>query len=141
ILVQLGHLEKALPSQGGLPDSLYKKERERGIAPEWVEWVERWFMTTTRPSRSRSDMRRDLLRVGRWLAIYHPEVTTPAQFTRELAAELVAAANQMCVGDFSCENLNVPLKDPGKPWSAGRKHAFLGVLRRSFSDAQEWGWI
>lgn len=59
-------------------------------------------------------MRLDLLRTGRWLAIHHPEVTTPADFARELTAELVAAVNQMCIGDFSCEHLNVPLKEPGK---------------------------
>ncbi len=141
ILVHLGLLERPLPLLGGLPASTYKTERERGIAPEWVAWVESWFTTTTRPLHSRLDMRRDLLRVGRWLAVHHPEVRTPAQFTRELAAELVAAANQMCIGDFSCENLNVPLKDPGKPWSATRKHGFLGVLRRCLTDAQEWGWM
>jgi integrase len=141
ILVHLGFMTSPLPLLGGLPASTYKAERERGIAPEWIAWVERWFTTTTRPLHTRLDMRRDLLRVGRWLAVHHPEVTTPAQFTRELAAELVAAANQMCIGDFSCDNLNVPLIDPGKPWSATRKHAFLGVLRRCLTDAQEWGWM
>lgn len=141
ILVHLGLMTSPLPLHGGLPASTYKVERERGIAPNWVEWVERWFTTSTRPLPGRRDMRLDLLRLGRWLAVHHPEVTTPADFTRELAAEVVAAVNQMSIGDFSCENLNVPLKNPGKPWSATRKHGFLGVLRRSFSDAQEWGWI
>src|SRR5215467_5638352 len=41
ILVHLGLLEKPLPLAGGLPASTYKMERERGIAAEWVEWVER----------------------------------------------------------------------------------------------------
>jgi integrase len=141
ILVHLGLLESPLPLLGGLPASTYKTERERGIALEWVGWVERWFETSTRPRKERLNMRLDLLRTGRWLAVSHPEVTHPSQFTRELAAELVAAVNQMCIGDFSCENLNVPLKEPGKPWKASRKHAFLGVLRRSFSEAQEWGWM
>jgi len=134
-------LESPLPLLGGLPASTYKAERERGIAPAWVEWVDHWFETSTRPRKGRLNMRLDLLRTGRWLAVTHPEITHPSQFTRELAAELVAAVNQMCIGDFSCENLNVPLKDPGKPWKASRKHAFLGVLRRSFSEAQEWGWM
>ena len=141
ILVQLGLLERPLPLLGGLPQSRYQAERERGIAPAWIEWVDRWFITSTRPLPSRLDMRRDLFRLGRWLAVHHPEITTPVQFTRELAAEVVAATNQMRIGDFSCENLNVPLKNPGEPWSAVRKHGFLGVLRRCFSDAQEWGWI
>ena len=70
------------------------------------------------PLPHRRDMRLDLLRLGRWVAQHHPEVLTPADFTRELAAEVVAAVNQMTIGEFSCENLNVPLKHPGQPWSA-----------------------
>jgi integrase len=141
ILAHLGCLPSPLPLLGGLAASTYKAEREHGIAPSWVEWVERWFTTTTRPLPHRRDMRLDLLRLGRWLAQHHPEVTTPADFSRELAAEVVAAVNQMSIGDFSCENLNVPLKNPGKPWSATRKHGFLGVLRRCFSEAIDWGWM
>lgn len=141
ILVSLDILEQPLALHGGLPAEKYKMERERGIAPEWVEWVDRWFTTTTRPLRHRRDMRLDLLRMGRWLAAHHPEVLTPANFTRELAAEVVAAVNEMTVGDFSCEFLNVPLRNPGRPWSAGRKHGFLGVLRRCFNEAIDWGWI
>ncbi len=141
ILAHLGFLEKPLPLSGGLPASTYKRERERNIAPAWVEWVDRWFETSPRPRKERLSMRLDLLRLGRWLAQHHPEVTTPANFTRELAAEIVAAVNQMTIGDFSCENLNVPLKNPGKPWSAGRKHGFLGVLRRCFNEVIDWGWM
>ncbi len=141
ILVSLDILEQPLALHGGLPAEKYKMERERGIAPEWVEWVDRWFTTTTRPLRHRRDMRLDLLRMGRWLASHHPEVLTPADFTRELAAEVVAAVNEMTVGDFSCQFLNVPLRNPGRPWSAGRKHGFLGVLRRCFNEAIDWGWI
>ena len=141
ILVHLRLLEEALPLAGGLPASTYKEKREHNVAPEWVEWVERWFATTTRPPILRRDMRLDLLRLGRWLAQYHPEVTAPGGFTRELAADIVAAVNQMTIGDFSSESPNVPLKNPGKPWSANRKHGFLGVLRRFFSDAQDWGWV
>jgi integrase len=141
ILVHLGVLEKPLPHLGGLPPARYKEERERGIASAWVAWVERWVSTTTRPPRQQRDMRLDLLRLGRWLAHHHPEITAPVDFTRELIAEIVAAVNQMSIGDLSCENLNVPLKNPGKPWSATRKHGFLGVLRRFFTDVQEWGWM
>ena len=139
ILVHLGILETALPLLGGLPAKTFKEERERGIAPEWVEWVERWFATTTRPLPHRLDMGLDLLRMGRWLAQHHPEVTTPADFTRELAAEVVAAVNQMNIGDFSCENLNVPLKNPGKPWSAVRKHGFPGCASPLFQRGDRLG--
>jgi hypothetical protein len=82
ILVHLGLLESPLPLLGGLPASTYKAERERGIAPAWVEWVEHWFETSTRPRKERLNMRLDLLRTGRWLAVTHPEITHPSQFTR-----------------------------------------------------------
>ena len=141
ILVSLEILERPLALRGGLPAEKYKMERERGVAPAWVEWVERWFTTTTRPLPYRRDMRLDFLRLGRWLAQHHPEVLTPVDITRELAAEVVAAVNHMAIGDFSCEFLNVPLKHPGRPWSAGRKHGFLGVLRRCFSEMIDWGWM
>jgi integrase len=141
ILVQVGSMAKPLPLLGGLSAAHYKQERERGIAPPWVEWVERWYTTTPRPRFEKRSMRGDLLRLGRWLAVHHPEVATPADLTRELAAEVVAAVNQMAIGDFSCETLNFPLKNPGNPWSATRKHGFLGILRRSFTEAQEWGWM
>src|SRR5258708_12687916 len=129
ILVSLEILERPLALRGGLPAETYKMERERGIAPEWVEWVERWFTTTTRPLPHRRDMRLDLLRMGRWLAQHHPEVLTPANFTRELPAALVAPLNHLTIVNFTCENLNVPRKHPRRPWSAGRKHRVLGVLR------------
>jgi len=141
ILVSLKILERPLALRGGLPAEKYKVERERGITPAWVEWVDRWFTTTTRPLPHRRDMRLDLLRLGRWLAQHHPEVLTPADFTRELAAEVVAAVNEMTIGEFSCENLNIPLRNPGQPWSAVRKHGFLGVLRCAFNEAIDWGWI
>src|SRR6185437_9969956 len=102
--------------------------------------AERWFMTSTRPHTLRRNMHCDLLRVGRWLAVHHPEVTQPAHWTRELAAEFVAAVNTMCIGDY-CADLHVPLKNPGKPWSANRKHSILGVMRRVFSDFHDWGWL
>lgn len=141
MLVHLGLLKNPLPQRGGLPAATFKAARERGVAPDWVSWVERWFTTSPRPQKERRNMRLDLLRLGRWLAVTHPEVTTPAQFARELAAEVVAAVNQMRIGDFCCEQLHIPLKAVGEPWSAVRKHAFLGVLRRCFTEAQEWGWL
>ena len=72
ILVSLEILEHPLALRGGLSAEKYKVERERGIAPAWVEWVERWFTTTTRPLPHRRDMRLDLLRLGRWLAAAPP---------------------------------------------------------------------
>src|SRR5205814_2261432 len=59
--------------------------------PEWASWVARWRDTSTRQPRTRGHDYGSLLQVGRWLAATHPEVTSPERWTRELAAEDVAA--------------------------------------------------
>jgi hypothetical protein len=41
-------------------------------------------------------MRLDLLRLGRWLAQHHLEVLTPADFTRELAAQNCSGLDSTC---------------------------------------------
>jgi len=140
-LAYLDILPEPLPLTGGVSEVIYRAERERGIAAEWVAWVERWFTTSTRSEKTRRNMRLDLLRVGRWLAAHHPDITAPNQWTRELAAEFVAAVTQMRTGDFSCAPDNLFAMGRGKPFSARRVHSLLGVMRRSFVDAQEWGWI
>lgn len=140
ILVHCGWLEEALPLLGGVPDALYKAERERGIAAEWVAWVERWHATSVRSLKTRHNIRGDLLRVGRWLAAHRPDITAPDQWTRELAAEFVAAVDRMHGGDFTVAPY-VPVETQGQPFSPRRKHSLLSALRCSFGDAQEWGWI
>ncbi|WP_206062242.1 hypothetical protein [Nonomuraea basaltis] len=45
--------------------------RATGGAPEWEGWVDRWHATSTLTPRTRSGVRSNLLKVGRWLQAEH----------------------------------------------------------------------
>ena len=78
------------------------------------------------------------MRVGRWLAQNHPDITSPAQWTRDLAAQYVAAVQKLCVGDWTYQP---PAQQARKPLQAPSKVSFLACMRTFFRDCQSWGWI
>jgi hypothetical protein len=78
--------------------------------------------------------------VGRWLVAVHPDVRTPAEWTRELAAAYVAAVDRATVGQWA-RAAQFSANRVGQPLKAQAKHAQLGAIRTLFTDAQEWGWI
>jgi hypothetical protein len=41
-----------------------------------------------------------LLQAGRWLTEHHPDITSPAQWTRDLALEYVASVKQRKIGEL-----------------------------------------
>lgn len=85
-----------------------------GIAPEWVEWCLRWYRyADLAPHVKKSHLYR-LFRAGRWLAATHPDVTSPLGWTSKLAAEYVAAVEQMKTGDFGSPDYRKK-KMQGKP--------------------------
>ncbi len=111
-----------------------------GIAPEWVTLCQRWRATSTLARTTIQGLYYSLLKAGRWLAVTHPDVVSPAQWTRELAVEFVAAIDHMTVGEFS----TVPdhHRDRlGKPLSARAKAREIWDLRKFFQDCIAWGWI
>jgi len=107
------------------------------IAPEWCEWVERWRQTST--LETRRHIRLHLYKTGRWLAAMHPEIVSPAQWTRELAAEYVAAVARLRVGDYTARKMNA--SRVGQPLAPRSMATELSALRTLFWDCQEWGWI
>jgi len=102
--------------------------------------TERWEATAALTALSRAHTRDAILKAGRWLQSTHPEITTADGWTRELAAEYVAAVTRMKVGDYVARvaGLNDAL---GRPLSARSRNAYLNAMRRFFADAQEWDWI
>lgn len=107
-----------------------------GIAPEWVAWCQRWRETSPQPSRQATY--NELLLVGRWLAHTHPQISSPAQWTRQTALDYVAAVNQMQHGEWSLWP-DIPTR--GQPLSMSTKQNKLSIVRRFFTDCQEWEWL
>ena len=117
--------------------SAYTKDT---VADEWIGWVDRWRRTTTIGVRTRAEIYYHLMKVGRWLAQRHPDITAPAHWDQELAVEYVALVDRMCVGDWS-HHTNIPAHKRGKPLRPAAKAGHLTSIRRFFGDCQDWGWI
>jgi integrase len=110
------------------------------VEAEWLAWCRRWRDHST--LRTRDGMYYVLLKIGRWLQQCHLEVTSPAHWTYELAAEFVAVVDRMTIGDWA--DAHCRLRQPerlGQPLSANAKARQLGALRTFLHDCQEWGWI
>jgi integrase len=139
-LTALGFIEEPLKERIA-PQPFDRLRRTDGISKEWLDWIQRWRQTSTYAPRTRTSISNNLLRVGRWLAQMHPEIASPAQWTREIAAEFVAAVDRMKIGDWSSSaHLTIPHKI-GKPLMARSKNSMLGALRAFFQSCTEWGWI
>jgi hypothetical protein len=91
-----------------LPDARVVPPQWKGstddIAPEWLAFCKRWHQHSTLQSAEHVYYR--LLKVGRWLKTHHPEVLGPADLTSEIAAEFVAALNQMKLGEWTQTRLS-----------------------------------
>src|SRR6266545_936082 len=120
----------------GAPDTL------ADVPLEWAHWAQRWYDTSTLARKSRAGIYYLLLKAGRWLSAVHPDVVTPQQWNRELAAEFVAAVDRMLVGQWAHSPSTHRYKQRlGKPLSAQAKDQQLHALRAFFRNCQEWGWI
>lgn len=111
-----------------------------GAHPDWAQWVEKWYATSTLTRKVRDIIRTIIAKAGRWLAEQHPEVSEPSQWTRQTCASWVAAVDRMAVGDY------VQRRDAlggrlGKPISPRTKAHILMATRTFFRDCQEWEWF
>ena len=131
-LTAAGFLEKPLPIAAAHQPPA-REDIRTGVAPEWCEWIERWTQTST--LETRDHIRLHLYKTGRWLGAHHPEVVSPAQWTRELAAEYVAAVTRMHIGDYTVRK--VALRSPGQSLSPRTMSTELSAARTLFWDCQE----
>lgn len=111
-----------------------------GAAAAWVGWIERWQATSTLTPNVRGIIRTIVAKMGRWLAVEHPEITEPSQWTRQTCASWVAAVDRMRIGD------HVQRRDSlgnrvGAPIAARTKAHMLMASRVFFRDCQEWEWF
>ena len=139
-LCALGILGQPTTDNRGRSTPVTKSTYE-DIDEEWLRWCERWRMHTTQ--RASLGNYHVLLKVGRWLKVRHPEVTSPAQWTYELAAEFVAAVNEVKVGDWASprQRGRIPAAKLGVPLRPHTKAGMLKAVRVFLRDCQEWGWI
>jgi integrase len=111
-----------------------------GVPPEWARLCRRWFDTATYSLKNRRKSYYFLLNIGRWLAKTHPNVKSPADWTRELAAEAVGVTCGWRAGDW-CMEAPIHIRNQGKALAASTYAGHLSMLRVFFRDLQEWEMI
>lgn len=111
-----------------------------GVPPEWARLCRRWFETATSSERGRRKSYYLLLNIGRWLAQTHPNIVSPANWTRELAAEAVAVVCQWRSGDW-CSEAPCHVKNKGRALAPSTCAGHLSMLRTFFRDLQDWEMI
>jgi integrase len=143
-------ISQALTSLNILPKPLERDIRQgerfgnpdahADVPPEWLAWVQRWCNTSTLAPRTRQSITYQLLKIGRWLGQTHPTCVSPTAWTREVAAEYVAAVDRMTVGEWAHADKCFPTQ-LGKPLTPRAKAHQLAASRVFFTDLQEWGLI
>ncbi len=137
-LFALGLIKTPLPDVRG--ERLVVSGVDGSVSEEWLAWCQRWRKLST--AQDSTGIYYQLLKVGRWLKAIHPEITSPTQWTYELAAEFVAAVNEMKVGEWiDTHRLRVPANRVGQPLRPRAKVQLLQALRVFLRDCQEWTWI
>jgi hypothetical protein len=135
-LTSLGLIDKALPAAGCRKiANAQTSDSIPGVSTEWVTWCQRWYNTATVSYKYRNAVFNHLLMVGRWLMEKHPEITSPAQWTRDVAPEYVKDVEQMKVGDYVAKE-NVNSNRLGQPLNPRTKCRKLSSLRTFLEDCQ-----
>jgi integrase len=126
-----------------LPDSPAPQPAGRtellGVDSVWLDWCERWKATSPRSESTRRGNFAELMTAGRWLARCHPSVTSPVDWTMDLALDYVRYVAGKCVGDDIVSGRRMARQ--GEPLSPGGKVALLSAIRTFFHDLQDWEWI
>jgi hypothetical protein len=132
-LVGLGLMSRPLAPLSPSIARAYAKNDTMSL--DWLSWCNRWYSSSTLRQSTRRSARSRLLVVGRWLQATHPEITSPDQWTRQLAAEHVAAAGQFRTGEFVDDKRT---KYPDKLLSVSSRYSHISSLRCFFTDLLLW---
>ncbi|MGW2651835.1 tyrosine-type recombinase/integrase [Streptomyces sp. NPDC001393] len=140
-------ISRVLAAKGIIPAPLHANEDKAGprsdmlstVPQEWAEWALRWRKFSTHEPGTIRSMFSVILIGGRWAAEKHPDVISPDQWTRDMAAEYIADTMQATVGQWAGHNRNHSRF--GQPISAGGRAARIDSIRGFFCDLIEWEWI
>lgn len=137
VLASMGTVPKALEIHRPVPDRKSSPALTRGVPLEWARLCLFWFERSTAAKRSRSKSYYFLLNVGRWNGQVHPTVLSPADWTRDLAAEFISVVCQWHGGDWGSID-PTHIKSRGKILAPGTRADRICSLRIFFRDLQEW---
>jgi integrase len=133
-IAALGFVDPPVRATGARPQPI------EGVDPVWLDWVDRWTVTSPLTPKVRQTFRTILCKVGRWLTQQHPNVREPGHWTRDICAAYIARVERMRIGEYV--QRQVPLSHRlGRPLSARTKAGYIVAVRTFFHDCQEWEWI
>jgi integrase len=143
-------LSRVLASMGAIRQPLEIERRPsertswpslvRGVPMEWARLCRVWYERSAIGKDQRRGHYYFFLCMGRWLAATHPEVKSPAGWTRGLAAEAVGLICQWRNGDWRPDT-SAPVKNAGRLFAAGTRASRISSLRIFFRDLQDWEMI
>jgi len=137
VLASIGTIPEAIEIKRPISDKKSSPALTRGVPPEWARLSRIWFDRATAAERSRNKSFYFLLNVGRWLNYTHPDIRSPADWTRNLAAEAVSTLCQWHGGDW-CSIDPVHVKSRGRILAPGTRADRISTLRIFFRDLQDW---
>jgi integrase len=137
-ICELKIIEKPLPLRRQSRPLLERIDTE-GVAQEWLDWCFAWYRQATQSWVFKKQSLFGLMQIGRWLAGTHPQVISPEQWDYALAADFIAAVDQLKVGDWRSPNADLSkFNSPvGKPLMPRTKASFLLTARVFFTGLQQ----
>jgi hypothetical protein len=95
LLASMGTLSEAMEIKRPVQGKRRSLALTFGVPAEWMRLCTIWYDRSVYAQRSRAMSFYFLLNVGRWLGHTHPEATSPADWNRDLACEVVSV---LCSG-------------------------------------------
>jgi integrase len=143
----IGTVSHALVDLGIIPVAFSRRTPRRGplhanrvgVSDEWLCWCRRWQSASSLSERTKRGICNNLVTAGRWLNVYHPEFSSPAQWTLDLGLEFVRFVTKMRVGELvggRCRHVSA-----GSRLMPHTQNGILSAMRRVFRDLQQWEWI
>jgi integrase len=137
VLASMGTVPEAMEIKRPVKDKKLSPALTIGVPAEWCRLSRLWYDRATYSLKNRNKSYYFLLNVGRWLGKIHPEITSPADWTRALAAEAVSIVCQWHGGDW-CSIDPAHVKSRGQILAPSTRAGRISILRIFFRDIQEW---